>query len=267
MLFLLPPSETKRDGGLGNALDLKALSFASLTDVRCEVLDALQALANDAGAAARVLKLGAKAAVAEMGRNRLVALSPTMPALERYTGVLYDALDVRGIDAEARARASRHVMVHSALFGLIRADDLVPAYRLSHDSRLSGPTLRARWSSANAAVLAGLDKSDPIEGPLIDLRSEGYAALGPLPLHPDAVCVRVVAVGGDGVTRAVNHFNKKGKGEFLRAVLQAGPVPSTIDELCHVSSALGWPLRRVAASGPSKPAELQLIVPGVLPRR
>ena len=63
------------------------------------------------------------------------------------------------------------------------------------------------------------------------------------------------------LARALNHFNKKGKGEYLRAVLTAGPVPSSIDELCAVSTALGWPLRW------SGDAELELVVPGTLPPR
>lgn len=255
MLLLLPPSETKRDGGPGPALALDALSHASLTESRRVVLDALTALVRDEVAAARALKLGAKAAEAELARNRAVASSPTMPAVERYTGVLYDALGVQDWGADARARASRHLAVHSALFGLLAADDPIPAYRLSHDTRLPGVRLRAHWADANAAVLAG------VEGPIIDLRSEGYAALGPLPERPDAVFVRVVAIGDDGVARALNHFNKKGKGEYVRALLAAGPVPETVDELCAVSTALGWPLRR------SADAELELVVPGTLPPR
>lgn len=255
MLLLLPPSETKRDGGPGPALALDALSHASLTGPRRVALDALAALSADDEGAARALKLGAKAAEAELARNRAVATSSTMPAIERYTGVLYDALAVQEWGADARARASRHLAVHSALFGLLAADDPIPAYRLSHDSRLPGLRLRSHWADANAAVLAG------VEGPIIDLRSEGYAALGPLPDRPDAAFVRVVAVGDDGVARALNHFNKKGKGEYVRALLEAGPVPATIDELCAVSSTLGWPLRR------SGDAELELVVPGTLPPR
>ncbi len=255
MLFLLPPSETKRDGGTGPALDLGSLSYVSLTDARRVVLDALEALSRDDARAARALALGPKAAALEVARNTAVATSPTMPAIERYTGVLYDALAVREWGAAERARASQHLVVHSALWGLLAADDPIPAYRLSHDSRLPGLRLRAHWSAVNAAALAATD------GPIVDLRSEGYAALGPLPDRSDAVFVRVVAVGDDGVARALNHFNKKGKGEFLRALLASGSVPTTIDALCDASTALGWPLRR------SGDAELELVVPGTLPSR
>ena len=259
MKFLLPPSETKRDGGSGRALSLSSLSFSSLIDARRMVLDALSALSSDEQAATRALRLGAKAAPVELARNRAVETSPTMPAIERYTGVLYDALAVRQWGADSRARASEHLIVHSALFGLLVADDQIPAYRLSHDSRLPELALRAHWAAANSAVLDGLDT------PIIDLRSAGYAALGPLPDRPDAVFVRVVAVGDDGVARALNHFNKKGKGEFVRALLEAGPLPTSIDELCSSSTALGWPLRRTPSDGAAR--ELELVVPGLLPNR
>lgn len=258
MRLLLPPSETKRDGGSGGPLDLAALSFPALTDARRAALDALEALCADDVEAARALKLSPRAAVAELSRNHAVRVSPTMAAIERYTGVLYDALDVDGWGMEERERASRHVLVHSALFGLVAAGDPLPAYRLSHDSRLPGLRLRAHWAAPNAEALASL------EGPLIDLRSEGYAALGALPDRPDALFVRVVAIGDDGVARALNHFNKKGKGAFVRALLAAGPLPATVDELCARATELGWPLRRRPSELAGAREELELVVPGTL---
>ena len=252
--LILPPSETKRDGGAaGSSLDLAALSFADLTDARRPVLDALGSLAaGDAASAARALKLSARSAERELARNRAVRSSATLPAIDRYTGVLYDALDAATLSAAARDRAQRSVLVHSAVFGLVRAGDAIPAYRLSHDSRLPGLPLKRHWSSANAAVLAS------IEGPIIDLRSEGYAALGPLPAREDAFFVRVVSLGEDGATRALNHFNKKGKGAFVRALLERGPLPSTIEGVIAAAGECGWPMRPGAAG------ELELIVPATL---
>ncbi|MDO9591542.1 MAG: peroxide stress protein YaaA [Microcella sp.] len=249
----MPPSETKRSGGTGPELALDALSFASLTALRRGVVDAVQKLSADEAESARALKLGAKAAAVEVARNRELTLSPTMPAVERYTGVLFDALAVHEWQADARARASAHIMVHSALFGLLSADDPIPAYRLSHDSRLPGLRLRAHWAEANTAVLQSID------APLIDLRSAGYAALGPLPGRDNAAVVTVVAIGADGVVRALNHFNKKGKGDWVKALLSAGPLPESIDSLCAVSNDLDWPLRRL------DDRTLELVVPGVLP--
>lgn len=251
--LLLPPSETKRDGGAaGSSLDLAALSFPQLSDARRVALDALQSLAHDDAAAARALKLSARAAERELARNRALRSSATMPAIDRYTGVLYDALDASTLSVAARARADRHVLVHSALFGLVRAADAVPAYRLSHDSRLPGLVLKRHWASVTTSVL------DSVDGPILDLRSEGYAALGPLPERDDALFVRAVSVGEDGAVRALNHFNKKGKGAFVRALLESGSMPSTVRGLIARAEELGWPLRAGA------PGELELVVPATL---
>lgn len=253
MLILLPPSETKRSGGDGGALALESLSFPALTSARRKVLAALESLNGDPTAAARALKLSPQAAVLELERNREVAHSPTLPAIERYTGVLYDALDVASLAPVARRRASQHLVVHSALFGLLRADDAIPAYRLSCTSVLPGTPLTRVWKPAISAELAQQPE------PIVDLRSAGYVAMGSLPEVPTAVGVSVVAVGDDGVARALNHFNKKGKGEWVRALLCAGALPGSIDTLCSLSGELGWPLRRVDER------MLELTVPGTLP--
>ncbi len=255
MQILLPPSETKRAGGTGRPLALEALSFASLTDTRRDLVAAVLELSAHHDQAARALKLGATSAAVELERNRALMASGTMPAIERYTGVLYDALDVHSLPAPARRRASTSLVVHSALFGLLRADDPIPAYRLSHDSMLPARPLKHAWGDAISTELAALPT------PIIDLRSAGYAALGALPDVSGAVGVSVVALGDDGVARALNHFNKKGKGEWVRALLMAGALPRSISTLCSRSTELGWPLRRVDER------LLELIVPGTLPPR
>ena len=92
----------------------------------------------------------------------------------------------------ARTAAAETVVIHSALFGLLRADDAIPAYRLSHDSRLPGP---APSCALGGAIRRELERHD---GLVLDLRSEGYATLGPLPAERAAYFVRVVAEGADG---------------------------------------------------------------------
>jgi hypothetical protein len=210
------------------------------------VVRAVRALARDPEQAAAVLKLGPKQR-GELPRNRMVASSPTLPAIDRYTGVLYDALDAGSLPDDARARAAETVLVQSALFGPVGALDPIPAYRLSHDSRLPGLPLKAHWA---ATVTRELRHA----GPLLDLRSGGYAALGPLPDRDDTAYLRVLARGGDGTTRALNHFNKKAKGEFTRALLTAADPPETLEDLLDWAPGAGFV---VEAAGPR---ELALVV-------
>ena len=248
MLLLLPPSETKRDGGdETRVLDLGALSFPELTPQRRAVIAATRRLARNLSTMASALKLGPSQQF-ELIRNRTLGRSPVMAALERYTGVLYDALDVATVGAQARAFASATVVIHSALFGLLGADDPIPAYRLSHDSRMPGLSLKKTWRGPISRSLAARD------GLVLDLRSEGYVELGPA---PGAWFLRVVAQGADGQRRALNHFNKKGKGEFVRAVLVAG-----IDHP-DVESLLEWAGRSGIALSRGAEHELELLVPEI----
>ncbi|MFF1877717.1 YaaA family protein [Leifsonia sp. NPDC058230] len=255
MLILLPPSETKRDGGAGDPLALGTLSFGQLTPVRRSVLRAVAALSRNREASIRALKLGPKQA-GEVDRNRAISKAPTMAALERYTGVLYDALDAPALSAGQRAFANENVAVHSALLGLVAAGDDIPAYRLSFDSRLSlaagVPTLKKQWAPAVAQVLA-----DRV-GLILDLRSEGYAALGPTPARDHVHYIRVLARDASGNVRALNHFNKQAKGLFTRAIIEAGVDFATTDELLDWARDEGYDLS-VAADG----GELELVVPEV----
>lgn len=251
MLLLLPPSETKRDGGDGGPVVLGDLAFPSLGDARAEVIEATVALAADPDAAMRALKLGPRQS-AEVARNRTLLESPTMPALDRYTGVLYDALDAASLDGPAREYAARTVAVHSALFGLVGALDRIPAYRLSHDSRLPGVRLKARWRGPVGGELAG--RGDLI----VDLRSEGYVDLGPSPRRENSVFVRIVAVDDAGRRRALNHFNKRTKGLFTRSLLEQRPALSTTADLLEWAAGAGYRLE--AGSVPRGAAdELELV--------
>ncbi|MEO6944822.1 MAG: peroxide stress protein YaaA [Lacisediminihabitans sp.] len=240
MLILLPPSETKRDGGVeGSRLDLSLLGFAALGKPRRTVIAALRKLAKNQKAMAAALHLGPTQHV-EVLRNRELVSSPTLSAVDRYTGVLYDALDARSLSAGTRHFACRHLVIHSALFGLLRAGDPIPAYRLSHDSRLPELHLKRVWAGPIADIL---DASAEL---VLDLRSEAYVGLGPSAGASHSYYLRVMSEGADGVRRALNHFNKKGKGELVRAILNAGIDHQDVESLLAWALASGIPLVRGA---------------------
>ncbi|MDF2441880.1 MAG: uncharacterized protein JWR01_83 [Subtercola sp.] len=178
-----------------------------------------------------------------------------MAVLDRYTGVVFDGLDAPSLPAASRDFALAHVAVHSALFGPVLAGDRIPAYRLSHDSRVpalappgSTLSLKKHWASAVSAALAAHS------GLLLDFRSEGYVALGPVDARPNSFFLRVFTVGPDGSRRALNHFNKKAKGELTRALVLAGEDFSSVDDLVAWAGPAGFDLRV------SAPAELSLTV-------
>ena len=101
--------------------------------------------------------LGVKAAKAEKATaaNLDVATAPTMPAIDRYTGVLYDALDYSSLPAKARRRVDRQVVVFSGLWGVIRPTDPIPDYKLKMGAPLPGLGRPARfWKPLISDALA-----------------------------------------------------------------------------------------------------------------
>lgn len=199
-------------------LDVGRLALPALRPQREQVVDALVSLSADPEAAARVLGLSAKQQ-GEVAVNAALRTAGTMPAIRRYTGVLYDALDEASLDAAARRWLGGHVLIHSAPFGPVGALDAIPGYRLAAGTSLPGlPALRRMWAEA---VTAALDELQPSF--VLDLRSEAYVALGPVPPEAASAYVRIVATGPDGEVRALNHFNKRTKGLLVRMLAQQRP--------------------------------------------
>ena len=226
MLVLLPPSETKAAGGDGAPLSLDSLSHPELNPTRRRVLDALSTLADDVPESLRVLGLSERQSE-EVRRNAELWDSPTTPALERYTGVLYDALDVRSLSAGERRRADGRLAVASALFGIVRGTDRIPAYRLSGGTSLPDlGTLRSVWRPALEPVLREADDL------VVDLRSGAYAALAKI---PDAITVRVLSEDARGKRKVVSHHNKAHKGKLARALAKAEDEPRDVEDLLTVA--------------------------------
>lgn len=228
MLVLLPPSETKREGGDGPPLDLDALSHAELSPVRELLVGALGELAADAEASLEALGLGA-GQLHEIERNARLRDAPTMPALERYSGVLYDALDAPSLRVADRRRAGERIAIGSALFGLVRADDPIPQYRLSGGSRLPGVgTLGAVWKHSLAPLLDDVARRELV----VDLRSGAYRSIAPV---RDAVRVNVLLERPDGTRSVVSHHNKSTKGLLARLLVRTTGEPRTVRDVARVA--------------------------------
>ncbi len=220
MLIVLPPSETKAPGGEMDGIDV---SFPSLDPIRDEIMDDLAALDVDEMMSALKLPPTKREEAAE---NLELRSAPVMPAIYRYTGVLYDALSADTLPDPALARLA----IGSALFGVVRAGDMIPRYRLSGGSKLpsqrSIPTMKARWGSAITDALTEVD------GLIVDMRSGAYQQLGPV---PGAITVRVESVQEDGSRKVVSHFNKHYKGELAR-VLATAPDADSVTDIEGVAS-------------------------------
>jgi hypothetical protein len=251
MLFLLPPSETKATGSYpgvsesNRPLKLSGLAFKPLTDARQQVISKLVALSGNPAQAQKVLGLSAKQ-LDDIQRNSELPTAATMPAIDRYTGTLFDAVHGRGLkgsdnefahlDEAAMARAADCVLIQSPLFGLIRATDMIPYYRFSATTRLPGIALKRHWQAAHEGLLGEL------QGPIIDMRSKSYGEFAPLAETADVFMLEVVLIDAAGNRSTMNHFSKKSKGQLLHAALNAPKAPQTIKDLAALAARIGFTL-------------------------
>lgn len=225
MLILLPPSETKRPGGVGISIDKLAIIWAALDPARDQLISALNLLCQDQKAAIKALSLG-KQSSQDIYLNLNLMTAPTMPAIQRYTGVLYGALDFDSLSEAGKQRVSEKLFIQSALFGLLPASEQIPNYRFSASSKLPGINLKTVWRDAHGSVWPRL------VGPILDMRSTSYVELNPVPESSESFFVEVFDYAG----KALNHFNKKAKGLFVRAALEVGlDSPSQIPEIAKTA--------------------------------
>ncbi|ANE04269.1 peroxide stress protein YaaA [Corynebacterium crudilactis] len=245
MLIVLPPSETKTPGGAEKPLDFQRLSFPKLNDARQEILSDLQTL--EVNEALKVLNISEKLRP-EAEANRVLETSPTMPAIFRYSGVLYDALDAATLPEKALERLA----IGSALFGIVRATDPIPHYRLSGGTKLPShngecPTMKARWGSVISETLIDVNQL------VVDLRSGTYQQLGRV---KDAVTVRVESVLEDGSRKVVSHFNKHYKGELARVLALSPEEAHDAADVMAIAQAAGL----VVEDNPHHKETLTLVV-------
>ncbi len=237
MLILLPPSEGKTPAGRGKPLNLETLAFPELAPTRRKLMDALVDLCRGDTERARGV-LGLPPGLADLVlRNAGLPDAPTARADRVYTGVLYDSLGLPHLPADARRRAATRVAVVSALFGLVRPSDRIPAYRLSGDVSLPGVgPVASLWREALDDVVPRM-----AGGLVVDLRSTTYAGFWrPSPeLAGRVVSVRVLHET-DGRRTVVSHFNKATKGRIVRDLLVDGATPGSVRALAAVLERLGW---------------------------
>ncbi|WP_223774344.1 peroxide stress protein YaaA [Streptomyces sp. 135] len=262
MLVLLPPSEGKASSGRGAPLKPETLSLPGLAEARRTVLDELVELcAADEEKARLVLGLS-EGLRGEVAKNAELRTAGARPAGEIYTGVLYDALDLASLDAAAKRRAARCLLVFSGLWGAVGVSDKIPSYRCSMGVKLPGlGALGAFWRTPMASVMpeaAG-------DGLVLDLRSSAYAAAWKPKgeVAGRTATVRVLhAQLVDGVEKrsVVSHFNKATKGRIVRSLLTTGARPEGPAELVEALRDLGHAVEAEPPAKAGRPWALDVVV-------
>lgn len=213
---MLPPSEGKATTARsGRPADPAAWSFPELATTRGRVA---AAAATAAGQDDALAIFGVSEVLREdVLANLDLATAPARRAGHLYTGVLFDALGYTDLDPAARRRAHRWVLVFSALHGVVRLTDRIPAYRLSIGTTLPGlGALDRMWREVLSPVLTEAAGS----GLIVDARSAAYAAMWRPGPELANQWVRIAVPGA-------SHMAKHTRGLVIRHLLQAAVAPRT----------------------------------------
>ncbi|MEU3951948.1 peroxide stress protein YaaA [Streptomyces achromogenes] len=256
MLVLLPPSEGKANSGDGAPLELGSLSLPGLTAAREAVLGELVELCSgDPEKAREVLGLS-EGLRGEVAKNAGLRTAGARPAGEIYTGVLYDALGLATLDADARRRAADSLLVFSGLWGAVRVTDRIPSYRCSMGVKLPGlGALSGHWRAPMAEALPAAAG----QGLVLDLRSSAYATAWK-PKGEVAGRTATVRVLHAPTRKVVSHFNKATKGRIVRGLLTSGAAPENPAELVTALRELGYTVEAQAPGKAGKAWALDVLV-------
>jgi cytoplasmic iron level regulating protein YaaA (DUF328/UPF0246 family) len=139
--------------------------------------------------------------------------APCLPAWQRYTGVVWDHLDLASLTATQRNAFIKRIIVPSGLLGLVRADDQVPDYRLKMGARLAPfGTMSKFWNEAITDALVAVVKKKTV----IDLLPNEHRAAINWNLLDNVVRVDLVSHSGAVVG---GHNAKAAKGLLARHLL------------------------------------------------
>ena len=208
--LLLPPSEGKAEGGRGrwDPGAGRQATFRALGDRRAQVARALAAVG---GGDEKLLGVGGAHLARAQSANTSLLGAPTLPAARRYTGVVWDHLDLASLDAAARTRATSSIAVVSGLLGVVGVDDQVPDYRLKMGASLAPMgKLSTWWRPAMSEAINTWARRRVV----IDLLPQEHRAAW-VPEGVQGVSVSFVERSG----KVAGHDAKAAKGRLARHVL------------------------------------------------
>ena len=209
MKILLAPSETKKSGG-ENTFDPGNLLFETLTPHRIKLLHTYINVLQKGDMQVLSKMFGIKKEADILKHKKDIIHELTMKAIERYTGVAFDYLGYDELDKKSQSYIDENVILFSNLFGPIRANDLIPEYKLKQGESVADIKVEKFYHEHSAALMEAYLEQDEI----LDLRAGFYDKF----YKPQKAYTTLKFVK-DG--KVVSHWAKAYRGIVLREIAKA----------------------------------------------
>jgi len=220
MKILLAPSETKTHGGCEN-FSLESLLFPKLNSTRKILLHKYMNILQRNNLEELSKMFGLKKETDLIYHNRDIIHELTMKAIERYTGVAFDYLNYTQLSSSQKSYIDNNVILCSNLFGFIRADDMIPEYRLKQGAAI-GDLKPEKLYKEQSHLLEDYLKDEDI----LDLRAGFYDKF--YKPTKNYTTLKFIKNG-----KVVSHWAKAYRGIVLREVAKANI--SSIEEFMKLS--------------------------------
>lgn len=221
MKILFSPSETKIDGGEGDFLNKNSFIFPELYSKRLEILNSYNDFLKTASKEQLEKLFGTKKEDILNKYRQDIFSQNTKKAIERYTGVAYDYLNYSNLNENEKKYIDENTLIFSNLFGVLKASDEIPDYKLKQGESFLGLKLEKFYNENFSLKLDEFFESEDI----LDLRAGFYEKF--YTIKKPYYTMKFIKDG-----KVVSHFAKAYRGIILRLVAQNNI--KSIDELMNM---------------------------------
>ena len=143
-VILLPPTEGKAVGGQKEK-PWKPDSGSFGNSLEAHRSELMAHLKKSKGGDQKLLGVSGAHLTRAQDANTHLIDAPSLPAWQRYTGVVWDHLDLASLTSAQQKFANANIIVVSGLLGLVCAGDAIPDYRLKIGASLEPMGKLSTW--------------------------------------------------------------------------------------------------------------------------
>ena len=205
MKILFSPSETKIGGGDIKCIDKNSFIFPELFEKRLEILEKYNNYLKNASNNDLEKLFGTRKIEVIEKYKQDIFKSPIMKAIQRYEGVAYDYLNYNSLEVSAQKYIDENTLIFSNIFGVIKADDKIPDYKLKQGESFENLKIDKFYSDNFSQTLDNYLLDEDI----LDLRAGFYEKF--YTIKKPYLTMKFIKEG-----KVVSHFAKAYRGEILK---------------------------------------------------
>lgn len=205
MKILFSPSETKIGGGDIKCIDKNSFIFPELFEKRLEILEKYNNYLKNASNNDLEKLFGTRKIEVIEKYKQDIFKSPIMKAIQRYEGVAYDYLNYNSLEVSAQKYIDENTLIFSNIFGVIKADDFIPDYKLKQGESFENLKIDKFYSDNFSQTLDNYLLDEDI----LDLRAGFYEKF--YTIKKPYLTMKFIKEG-----KVVSHFAKAYRGEILK---------------------------------------------------